>query len=67
MLGVDERRVLGSDALTPRVLALVYQLGGVTAEKRMYKVAKKRLGTHVRAQRKRDQIKDLYAEMRARA
>lgn len=43
------------------------QTGGTTAEKRAYKFAKNRLGSHKRAQRKREEIKGLYARLRARA
>ena len=48
-------------------LRVVLQLGGTNSEKRCYKLAKQRLGTHRRAQAKREEIKSLYAKMRARA
>ena len=40
--------------------------GGASAEKRMYKFAKQRLGTHKRAVKKREDMKDIYAQIRAR-
>ena len=42
------------------------QTGGTTSEKRAYKFAKARLGSHKRAQRKREEIKGVYARIRAR-
>lgn len=43
------------------------QTGGDKAEKRAYKMAKQRLGTHVRAVRKRAEVQNIYARQRAAA
>jgi len=45
----------------------VLKTGGTGSEKRMYKFAKRRLGTHRRALKKREQIKEVYGRIRARA
>lgn len=56
---------------------LMIQAGGNNTEKKMYKFAKKRvrldgrvkeqIGSHKRAQKKRDAVKELYAKMRRAA
>ena len=48
-----------------RILDMI-KTGGASSEKRMYKFAKTRLGTHKRALKKREDMKDIYAQMRAR-
>jgi len=48
-----------------RILDMI-KTGGASSEKRMYKYAKQRLGTHKRALKKREDMKDVYAQMRAR-
>eukprot|EP01039_Chlorochromonas_danica_P008924 gene8924-9844_t len=57
--------VVGLSPYEKRLLDML-KTGGASSEKRMYKFAKRRLGTHRRALKKRDQVKELYAKIRAR-
>ncbi len=58
--------VVGLSPYEKRLLDML-KTGGASSEKKMYKFAKKRLGTHTRALKKRDQVKELYGKIRARA
>ena len=59
------REVAGLVPYEKRILDMI-KTGGASSEKRMYKFAKQRLGTHKRALKKREDMKDVYASMRAR-
>ena len=59
------REVAGLVPYEKRILDMI-KTGGASSEKRMYKFAKMRLGTHKRAIKKREDMKDIYAQMRAR-
>lgn len=58
--------VVGFAPYEKRLLDML-KTGGASAEKRMYKFAKRRLGSHKRATKKRDQIKELHGKLRAKA
>eukprot|EP00597_Dinobryon_sp_UTEXLB2267_P000957 CAMPEP_0170062156 /NCGR_PEP_ID=MMETSP0019_2-20121128/3483_1 /TAXON_ID=98059 /ORGANISM="Dinobryon sp., Strain UTEXLB2267" /LENGTH=106 /DNA_ID=CAMNT_0010268223 /DNA_START=41 /DNA_END=361 /DNA_ORIENTATION=- len=58
--------VVGLSPYEKRLLDML-KTGGASSEKRMYKFAKRRLGTHRRALKKRDQVKEVYGKIRARA
>ena len=58
--------VVGLNPYERRLLDML-KTGGAGAEKRMYKYSKRRLGSHKRALKKREYIKDLYGKMRAMA
>mmetsp|Transcript_11681 Transcript_11681/g.12064 ORF Transcript_11681/g.12064 Transcript_11681/m.12064 type:complete len:108 (+) Transcript_11681:45-368(+) len=58
--------VVGMSPYEKRLLDML-KVSGASADKRMYKFAKRRLGTHSRALKKREQVKDLYAKLRAKA
>eukprot|EP00620_Florenciella_sp_RCC1587_P016484 CAMPEP_0182575646 /NCGR_PEP_ID=MMETSP1324-20130603/30980_1 /TAXON_ID=236786 /ORGANISM="Florenciella sp., Strain RCC1587" /LENGTH=101 /DNA_ID=CAMNT_0024791241 /DNA_START=93 /DNA_END=398 /DNA_ORIENTATION=+ len=59
------REVSGLLAYERRLMDML-KIGGASAEKRMYKFAKKRLGSHKRANKKKEDVKDVYARMRAK-
>ena len=58
--------VVGLSPYEKKLLDML-KTGGASAEKRMYKFAKRKLGTHKRATKKREMIKDIYGKMRAKA
>lgn len=59
------REVCGLSPYERRILDMI-KTGGASADKRIYKFAKKRLGSHKRAIHKREDIKEVNAQMRAR-
>ena len=60
------REVCGLSPYERRILDMI-KTGGSAADKRIYKYAKKRIGSHKRAVAKREDIKEVNAQMRAKA
>jgi large subunit ribosomal protein L36e len=59
------REVVGLSPYERRILDMI-KTGGAGVDKRVYKYAKKRLGSHKRAVAKREDIKSVNAKQRAR-
>jgi large subunit ribosomal protein L36e len=59
------REVVGLSPYERRILDMI-KTGGSSADKRVYKFAKRRLGSHKRAVAKREDIKEVNAQQRAR-
>jgi len=59
------REVVGLSPYERRILDMI-KTGGSSADKRIYKYAKRRLGSHKRAVQKREDIKSVNAKQRAR-
>jgi len=59
------REVAGLSPYERRILDMI-KTGGSAADKRIYKFAKRRLGSHKRAVVKREDIKEVNAQQRAR-
>ncbi|KAL3933317.1 MAG: hypothetical protein SGBAC_010453 [Bacillariaceae sp.] len=60
------REVVGLSPYELRILDMI-KTGGSAADKRIYKFAKRRLGSHKRAIQKREDIKAVNSMQRARA
>ena len=60
------REVAGLSPYERRILDMI-KTGGSAADKRIYKYAKRRLGSHKRAIHKREDIKSVNAAQRAKA
>lgn len=58
------REVAGLAPYEKRVLDVI-KTGGANSEKRAYKLAKLRLGSHTRAQKKREEMKNVWSRQRA--
>ena len=59
------REVVGLSPYERRIMDMI-KTGGAAADKRVYKFAKRRLGSHKRAIQKREDIKNVLSEQRAR-